>query len=64
MSTHAFRCRSRFCHGIARDITIDAFRKDEAKVLIATNVLSRGVDVFPLVTKYDVFLAATTKRNG
>ena len=28
-----------------RDIIIDAFRSGEAKVLIATNVLARGIDV-------------------
>lgn len=31
--------------GAERDRIIDAFRKGEAKVLIATNVLSRGIDV-------------------
>lgn len=31
--------------GHQRDTIIDSFRKGEAKVLIATNVLSRGIDV-------------------
>lgn len=28
-----------------RDVVIDAFRSGQAKVLITTNVLSRGIDV-------------------
>jgi len=42
--------------GAARDVIIDAFRKGEAKVLIATNVLSRGIDVssVSLVINYDI----------
>ena len=31
--------------GAARDAIIDAFRLGNAKVLITTNVLSRGIDV-------------------
>lgn len=31
--------------GPERDIIIDRFRKGEAKVLITTNVLARGIDV-------------------
>ena len=31
--------------GQARDVVIDAFRSGRAKVLLATNVLSRGIDV-------------------
>ena len=31
--------------GQARDVVIDAFRSGKAKVLLATNVLSRGIDV-------------------
>lgn len=31
--------------GPERDIIIDKFRKGEAKVLITTNVLARGIDV-------------------
>ena len=31
--------------GIERDAIIDRFRSGQAKVLIATNVLARGIDV-------------------
>lgn len=31
--------------GSQRDAVIDAFRKGDAKVLITTNVLARGIDV-------------------
>ena len=31
--------------GTQRDFIIDAFRSGEAKVLITTNVLARGIDV-------------------
>lgn len=31
--------------GAQRDAVIDSFREGRAKVLIATNVLSRGIDV-------------------
>lgn len=39
-----------------RDSVMDAFRKGEAKVLIATNVLARGIDVntVSLVINYDI----------
>ncbi|KAG9295938.1 hypothetical protein G9A89_006677 [Geosiphon pyriformis] len=39
-----------------RDEVMDAFRRGEAKVLIATNVLSRGIDVLQvnLVINYDL----------
>ena len=42
--------------GADRDKIIDAFRTGAAKVLIATNVLSRGIDVqsVSLVINYDV----------
>lgn len=42
--------------GAARDQTIDAFRLGHAKVLITTNVLSRGIDVstVSMVVNYDV----------
>lgn len=42
--------------GPARDATIDAFRLGHAKVLITTNVLSRGIDVstVSMVVNYDV----------
>lgn len=31
--------------GAERDVIIDEFRSGQAKVLIATNVLARGIDV-------------------
>lgn len=31
--------------GVQRDAVIDSFRSGEAKVLITTNVLARGIDV-------------------
>lgn len=42
--------------GAQRDIVIDAFRLGHAKVLIATNVLARGIDVssVSMVVNYDV----------
>jgi ATP-dependent RNA helicase DDX19/DBP5 len=42
--------------GNQRDIIIDAFRMGQAKVLIATNVLARGIDVqsVSMVINYDV----------
>lgn len=42
--------------GQQRDIVIDAFRLGHAKVLIATNVLARGIDVssVSMVVNYDV----------
>ena len=42
--------------GTQRDVIIDAFRLGHAKVLIATNVLSRGIDVqsVSMVVNYDV----------
>lgn len=42
--------------GSQRDVIIDAFRLGHAKVLIATNVLSRGIDVssVSMVVNYDV----------
>lgn len=50
--------------GTTRDGVIDAFRKGEAKVLITTNVLSRGIDVqsVSMVVNYvssSVFLCST-----
>jgi ATP-dependent RNA helicase DDX19/DBP5 len=39
--------------GSQRDAVIDAFRSGEAKVLITTNVLARGIDV-SLVINYDI----------
>jgi ATP-dependent RNA helicase DDX19/DBP5 len=42
--------------GAQRDAIIDSFRLGHAKVLIATNVLSRGIDVqsVSMVVNYDV----------
>ncbi|SLM39165.1 atp-dependent rna helicase dbp5 [Lasallia pustulata] len=42
--------------GSQRDIIIDAFRTNQAKVLITTNVLARGIDVqsVSMVVNYDV----------
>ncbi|OQE28325.1 hypothetical protein PENSTE_c003G02894 [Penicillium steckii] len=42
--------------GSQRDAVIDAFRSGEAKVLITTNVLARGIDVstVSLVINYDI----------
>lgn len=42
--------------GAQRDLIIDAFRLGHAKVLIATNVLARGIDVqsVSMVVNYDV----------
>ncbi|KAK4958661.1 hypothetical protein LTR28_005409 [Elasticomyces elasticus] len=47
--------------GPERDAIIDKFRKGNAKVLIATNVLSRGIDVqsVTVVINYDVPLTST-----
>jgi len=40
----------------ARDRTIDAFREGKSKVLIATNVIARGIDIMQvtLVINYDM----------
>jgi ATP-dependent RNA helicase DDX19/DBP5 len=48
--------------GHDRDIVIDRFRKGQAKVLITTNVIARGIDVssVTMVVNYDI----PTKRNG
>lgn len=42
--------------GSARDVVIDRFRSGEAKVLITTNVLARGIDVqsVTMVINYDI----------
>jgi ATP-dependent RNA helicase DDX19/DBP5 len=42
--------------GSQRDVIIDSFRMGHAKVLIATNVLARGIDVqsVSMVINYDV----------
>ncbi len=42
---HAVVCLTSDYEGTARDVIIDSFRSGQSKVLIATNVLSRGIDV-------------------
>lgn len=42
---HSVACLTAAIEGSQRDIVIDRFRSGEAKVLIATNVLARGIDV-------------------
>jgi ATP-dependent RNA helicase DDX19/DBP5 len=48
--------------GHDRDLVIDRFRQGQAKVLITTNVIARGIDVssVTMVVNYDI----PTKRNG
>ena len=42
---HKVACLTGQFEGADRDLLIDAFREGQAKVLIATNVLARGIDV-------------------
>ena len=42
---HKVACLTGQFEGAERDVLIDAFREGKAKVLIATNVLARGIDV-------------------
>lgn len=42
---HTVACLTGEFEGAQRDIIIDSFRSGQCKVLIATNVLSRGIDV-------------------
>ena len=42
---HAVACLTSDYEGSNRDVIIDSFRSGRSKVLIATNVLSRGIDV-------------------
>lgn len=42
---HQVACLTGEYEGNQRDVIIDAFRDGKAKVLIATNVLARGIDV-------------------
>ncbi|KAI4164374.1 MAG: hypothetical protein LQ342_002021 [Letrouitia transgressa] len=53
---HRCACLTGEFEGRARDTVIDAFREGRAKVLITTNVLSRGIDVqsVSLVVNYDL----------
>ncbi|KAH3900200.1 ATP-dependent RNA helicase DBP5 SCDLUD_003171 [Saccharomycodes ludwigii] len=49
-----------------RDQLIDDFRNGRSKVLITTNVLSRGIDIptVSMVVNYDLPTITTTTRNG
>ncbi|KAG7009991.1 ATP-dependent RNA helicase DBP5 [Physcia stellaris] len=53
---HKVACLTGQFEGADRDVLIDAFRDGRAKVLIATNVLARGIDVqtVSLVINYDI----------
>lgn len=42
---HTVACLTGEFDGSQRDIIIDSFRSGQSKVLIATNVLARGIDV-------------------
>ncbi len=42
---HTVACLTGEFEGARRDIIIDSFRSGHSKVLITTNVLSRGIDV-------------------
>ena len=54
---HTVACLTGEFEGAQRDIIIDSFRSGHSKVLIATNVLSRGIDVqtVSLVVNYVSF---------
>ncbi|KAL9017187.1 MAG: hypothetical protein Q9185_005477 [Variospora sp. 1 TL-2023] len=62
---HRCACLTAEFEGKDRDIIIDAFRDGRAKVLIATNVLSRGIDVqsVSLVINYDLPDMAPDNHN-
>ncbi|KAL8709578.1 MAG: hypothetical protein Q9220_005670 [cf. Caloplaca sp. 1 TL-2023] len=62
---HQCACLTGEYVGRDRDIVIDAFRDGKAKVLITTNVLSRGIDVqsVSLVVNYDLPDMAPTDHN-
>ncbi|CAF9918268.1 RNA helicase required for poly(A+) mRNA export [Imshaugia aleurites] len=53
---HTVACLTGEYQGAQRDIIIDSFRSGQSKVLITTNVLSRGIDVqtVSLVVNYDL----------
>lgn len=53
---HTVACLTGEYSGADRDVVIDSFRSGESKVLITTNVLSRGIDVqtVSLVVNYDI----------
>ena len=42
---HTVACLTGEFDGTQRDVIIDSFRSGQSKVLIATNVLARGIDV-------------------
>ncbi|KAI4203691.1 MAG: hypothetical protein LQ350_001692 [Teloschistes chrysophthalmus] len=62
---HQCACLTGEYEGRLRDTIIDAFRSGQAKVLITTNVLSRGIDVqsVSLVVNYDLPDMAPTDHN-
>lgn len=45
MENHTCACLTGEFEGAQRDAIIDTFRSGQSKVLITTNVLSRGIDV-------------------
>lgn len=49
--------------GPERDVIIDRFRKGEAKVLITTNVLARGIDVQSVTMVINYVRVQTALRN-
>ena len=53
---HTVACLTGEFLGGQRDVIIDSFRSGQSKVLITTNVLSRGIDVqtVSLVVNYDL----------
>ncbi|KAK3178804.1 RNA helicase required for poly(A+) mRNA export [Lepraria neglecta] len=53
---HTVACLTGEFDGTQRDVIIDSFRSGQSKVLIATNVLARGIDVqtVSLVINYDL----------
>ncbi|KAL8642251.1 MAG: hypothetical protein Q9228_001045 [Teloschistes exilis] len=62
---HQCACLTGEYEGRLRDTIIDAFRSGHAKVLITTNVLSRGIDVqsVSLVVNYDLPDMAPTNHD-
>lgn len=53
---HSVAALSSQFEGHQRDVVIDAFRIGQAKVLITTNVLARGIDIssVSMVVNYDI----------
>ena len=62
---HTVACLTGEYEGAHRDLIIDSFRNGQTKVLITTNVLSRGIDVqtvslvvnYVSLVDYDVILS-------